>query len=305
MDNKWFNLQEQGAGEKRLQLSLFLYRVSGSVPIRIIAFFVAVSVFFSAKERRCAAQKFFTVLNEYTEKNYSVFFSSLKLFINYANSLVDRIISFSGKMKDDKFVFASLEERDRLFRIMSNGGGVFFITTHVGNIEILRSFLMSDKFLKPRNVNIFLQPDICKKFNKFLKKAAIKTNVEFFSVDDIDMNTSLALHEKLQNGEISFIAGDRISANNVNKTYEREFLNRKIELPIGALRFGLLMDVPIFFIVCAKSNGCYKIHLSEFTSGDLPKKEKLERLKRAYGNFLEKYTLAYPHQFYNFFDIFC
>lgn len=304
MGNKWFKLKEQGAGEKRLELSWRLYKIFGAFPLRIIAFFVATTVFLTAKERRQAAENFFTILNKYTNKNYSVLFSSYKLFINYANSLVDKIISFSGKMKATKFVFADEKERQTMYNTIDKGHGAFFIITHVGNIEILRSLLMSGDFAQPVNVNIFFQTDMCETFNKFLKKAEIKTNVEILPVENINIDTSLKLSEKLKNGELSFIAGDRISAQNANKTFKCTFLGRQIELPVGAFRFALLMESPVFFIVCAKSNRQYKIHVAEFISHNSGKKETLEDMKRAYRDFLEKYTLLYPHQFYNFFDIF-
>ena len=55
MAKKWFQLSEQGAGEKRLWLSLFLYKIFGEKILRIIAFFVSLSVFLTAKERRDAS----------------------------------------------------------------------------------------------------------------------------------------------------------------------------------------------------------------------------------------------------------
>ena len=49
MAEKWFQLSERGAGEKRLLLSYWAYKILGAGALRFIAFFVSLSVFFYSK----------------------------------------------------------------------------------------------------------------------------------------------------------------------------------------------------------------------------------------------------------------
>ena len=88
-----------------------------------------------------------------------------------------------------------------------------------------------------------------------------------------------------------------------NINYSAKLLNHKISLPLGVLKFALLMDCKIFNILCAKENQEYKVFLENIEySGN--SKEKLEKLKEKYCEYLEYSTLKYPYQFYNFFNIF-
>ncbi len=289
MSRKWFQFSEQGAGKKRLILTKYIYQIFGEIPVRIITFFVVLFVFIKAKEQRHASQKFFKILNK-----KHILISSFFQFLNYGNSLVDKLISCLGKINPNRF-------------ILPNEGianGAFFITTHIGNVEILRSLFQLHKEYEPKRVNVFLQSNACEIFNNFLKSLELKLDIEVFSVEDISAETSILISERLKDGEIVFMAGDRVSAQNTNKTYEADFLARKIQLPIGTLKFAQIMNVPIYFIVCAKEGKFFKVYTEKFETEKTKRDEKLEDLKQAYVRFLEKYTLKYPYQFYNFYDFF-
>ena len=77
---------------------------------------------------------------------------------------MDKFISCLGKLNPDRFELSSPE----VYK------GAFFITTHVGNVEILRSLFQSDKYPNPQRVNVFLQSNACEIFNNFLKTLEIK-----------------------------------------------------------------------------------------------------------------------------------
>lgn len=292
MTEKWSQLSEQGAGKKRLILTKYLYQIFGEIPVRIIAFFAALVVFVKAKERRQASEKFFKILNKRFVRVHAFI-----LFQNYANSLVDKFISCMGKLNPDKFIIEDMPQ---------NG---FFITTHVGNVEILRSLLQKSQDAK--RVNVFLQSNACEIFNSFLKTLEIKLNLDVFPVEEINPETSIVISERLQNGELVFMAGDRLSVQSENRTYTADFLGKKVEFPLGTLKFALMMDAPINFIVCVREKnrgkykgGKYRVFTERFKSSAANRTEKLAELQNAYVKFLEKYTLLYPEQFYHFHEMF-
>ena len=207
---------------------------------------------------------------------------------------MDKFLSVMGKLDPQKF---ELPEED----IFKNA---FFITTHVGNVEIMRSLFQLQNEIEPKRVNIFLQANACKIFNDFLKTLELHIpEIEVFPVEEISPQTSIEISDRLQNGEIVFMAGDRLSAQNENVAYEAKFLNHKVKFPLGTLKFALMLNVPVYFIVCVKDGKKYKIFTEKFVSEKLKRSEKLEYLKLQYVKFLEKYTLLYPEQFFNFYDM--
>ena len=281
---KWFQLSEEGAGVKRLLLSYWAYRIFGEKALKIIALFVSLTVFLTAKERRRSSEKFYRLLKK------PPFTSSVRQFLNYGDSLVDKFVSFVGDFDMERFIIDNLEIYN----------GAFFITSHVGNVEVLRSLI--SKF-KDKRINIFMQTDACKIFNGFLKHFAQKVNAEVFPVEDISLDTSIRISDRLKAGELVFMAGDRVSARNSNTVYEADFFGEKIRLPLGTLRFALMMEAPIYFIVCAKEGKNYRVLTRKFENYTKNKKETLENLKKEYAEFFEEYTQRYPYQFYHFYDI--
>mgnify|MGYP006868528417 CR=1 FL=1 len=61
--------------------------------------------------------------------------------MNYANSLVDKIQGFAGDYKN--LVFENDEVKTEISNLLKNKQGIFFITNHIGNVELMRTLLLS------------------------------------------------------------------------------------------------------------------------------------------------------------------
>lgn len=300
---RWYNIKEKSAGVKRLRLTWQIYKHFGEFPVRVIAFWVCFFTFISNSDIRKTSNIYFKYLYEYT-KDKSLkpnLLNSFKQSLSYANSLVDKMIAYIGEFKNIKF--ADDKYKNIVLDLISKKQGAFFITNHIGSVEMMRAFL---KFANVPNVkiNVFLQQSQCEVFNEFINSLLIQDKfVELFPVEEINVDTSIKIKDKIENGEFVFMAGDRISMGSPNINYSAKLLNHKISLPLGVLKFALLMDCKIFNILCAKENQGYKVFLENIEySGN--SKEKLEKLKEKYCEYLEYSTLKYPYQFYNFFNIF-
>ena len=300
---EWFEQKEEAVGIKRLYLTWWIYKCFGILPLRVIAFFVILFGYIGMIEQKEALKTYFENLSEYTKnKKYKPsFLNKFKIFLNYANSLVDKIQGFAGDYKNIKF--ENTEIKQEISDLLKNKNGIFFITNHIGNVELMRVLLLSEVIEEKPRVNIFLQKNHCEIFNTFLEKIAVKTNVSIYPVEDIDIDTSVEVQEKLKNGEIVFMAGDRLSAKNVESFYEAEILNRKVKLPIGVLKFAQMLDSEIYFVTCAKNIVEYEILAKRFEKEN-SKTDTIQKLQKEYASFLQSSILKYPYQFYHFSKFF-
>ena len=195
-------------------------------------------------------------------------------------------------------VFENDIDKKRLFRDINQKQGVFFICNHVGNIEVLQSYL-TDKLNKPDfKINVFLSNRQSQIFNEFLHTVKIDMPVKLFPIEEIGFNTGVELKERLENGEVVFIAGDRLAENNSQKFVLEELFSRKIKLPKGTFRLAKLMSVPTYFISAVMVDGKYKIILEK--QNDLTEKS----LTKSYAKFIERAVLMNPFQFFHFYDFF-
>lgn len=294
---KWFQVEEQSAGEKRLILSWYLYKIFGKNILYFIAFLVSFFTFICSKKIRLFSKKYFMVISDYTNlKPTSI--NSFRLIYSYACSLVDKMLIYSGDFDTDNLLFDREEDKENLFAEIKNNKGLFFICSHVGNIEVMQGLFLNKNTRINNDVNIFLSNRQSQIFNSFLKKIQLDFPLKLYPVEDIGLNTGLELKENLDNGGIVFIAGDRLAENNDKQNIQAEMFSRKILLPKGTFKLAKLMGVPIYFVAVIKIGKNYKIYLEK--QNNLSERELIS----AYTKYLEKIILINPFQFFHFYDFF-
>lgn len=300
---EWFEEEEKTAGTKRLYLTWWIYKHFGIKPLKFIAFFIILFAYAGLKEQKNTLDTYFCALGNFTQnkKFKPTFCNKFKIFLNYANSLVDKIQGFSGNYKNIEF--ENFEVQEGIKEQLENKKGIFFITNHIGNVEIMRILLMTDILEEKPKINIFLQKNHCKIFNTFLNKIAKEVDITTYPVEEIDIETSVEIEEKLNNGEIVFMAGDRISAQNKMSFYEETILDKKVKLPIGVLKFAQMMSTNIYFVTCAFDKKGYKIMSKKFEKKN-SKQDTIKKLQKEYSQFLQSSILKYPYQFYHFSKFF-
>lgn len=299
---KWFNIKEKSAGKKRLLLTWYIYGILGKKAVNIIAFFVALVTFIKNKDIRNYSKKYFQVLTEYTNnKDYKPNnINTFKHILSYAYSLTDKMVVFAGKFNAENIIFDKEEEKEKLFNQLLGKKGIFFICNHIGNIETLRSFIEHKKYGTKATISIFLQANQCKIFNDFTEKLSKKPeNIKVYPIEEIGVETAIELEEDLNNGGICFMAGDRIPANNEQKTKEVTLLNKTVEVPVGVFKIAQIINSEIYFISCLKDGNKYKVFMKK------PDDYKnIENIINEFTAFSQEMILKYPYQFYHFYDYF-
>ena len=297
---KWYEVQEQAAGRKRLMLLWYIYKIAGKKPVQFIVFFVTLFAFLGAPKIRKCSSNYLKIATG----NGSII-QAFRHFLNFSYMLIDTMEMYTDNFGIQNIYFENLEDKQILFKDLLANQGVCFLCAHLGNINAMRTFCKSGTEIEKLKVNIFLEINQCKIFKNFLSSIASEDPVNVYPVEHIDLTTSLDIKNKLDNGEVIFIAGDRVSAHNSNSVFTSDFLNHKANFPLGVFRFSLILDVPIYFIACTKDkNGKYAIHLKKFEFQG-KRKERLLMLEKEYIEFLEKLAIQYPLQFYHFYDFFC
>ncbi len=294
---QWFQIKEQSAGEKRLILSWYLYKIFGKKILYLIAFFVSFFTFIFAKNIRFYSKQYFSVSYEYIGIKPTLM-NQFKHIYQYARSLVDKILVCCEDFKEEDIFFENKEEKKQLIEDIKKQKGVFFICNHIGNIEILQAFAY--KYLRNYEfyINMFVSSKQSSVFNSFLKNIKKEIPVKLFLVENIGISTGVELKENLEKGDIVFIAGDRLAQDNDIKNIKEKMFNREILLPIGTYKLAKLMDVPTYFISAINCKGKYKIILER--QNDLSQKV----LTESFVKFMEKAIKINPYQFFNFYDFF-
>lgn len=281
---KWYEVKERSAGEKRLILTYYIFKIFGKIPVVAIAFFVALGTFFAGKDLRFYVKKYLSIVGE-KSNNINVF----KLFLSYAFSAVDKIEVFSQKFDKKKINTNSV--CDLFWKLKSEKQGAVCIFSHIGNIDVARVLIGSEQ-----KISILLSLEQAKIFRDFLGKISDFKNINLVAVEDIGIETVIDLKNRIENGEFVFIAGDRTSK--TARNIEVEVLRRKVDFPYGTFKLAELLDAPVFFVSCLKQFKGYEMSVVQFPTNGAKK------MAAAFADFVSELALKCPFQFYHFYDFF-
>ena len=190
--------------------------------------------------------------------------NQFKHILMHSYSLLDKMEVFAGTFKPENVFFDNENDKNNFIKDLQKG--VFIIGSHLGNIEMMRVFLR-----------------------------------KIYTVEEININTSIEIKEKISAGEVVVMAGDRISKNSTN--IKVPFLGKTIQLPSGTFKFAYLMEHPVYFVCALKEGEKYRIYLRKFDFTGT-KTETVKQMQQEYLAFLENLVPRYPFQFYHFYDFF-
>ena len=275
----------------------WVYKVFG---IRALKFFVRIISFFialGARSGRAASKQYRKILNAYQEKKHlkKSCFDFSGHVCAFACSVVDKMSAICDKKTKIKFDINNDSNWRDLQSILSNGGGVFFICSHLGNIEALCAIPnVSDK-----KMHAFMNVGQNPVFRGLIERHAHYDNTVIHATEDIDVAMAGEMYDALARGELVMMAGDRLSPNNPSKVIKSKFLGAPCALPAGVFRFARACGAPVFAIANMNTGGeKYRVFVKRLNP------DNIEKMASEYIEFLETLILKYPKQWFNFFDFF-
>ena len=181
---KWYEVKEQVAGQKRLMLLWYIYNIAGKNAVKFIVFFVTLFAFSCAPKIRKCSQNYLKIANG----NGSIF-SSFKHFLSYSYALVDKMEMFTDNFNIKKIYFSDEDLKNKLFSDLLEKKGIYFLCSHLGNINAMRTFFRSGTVIEDIKVNIFLEANQCSTFKNFINRISSDNPITAYSVENIDLTT--------------------------------------------------------------------------------------------------------------------
>ena len=252
---------------------------------------------------RVALKKFYSVLSACEGKETKATLPRLFMHIlGFAWGLMDKTDACTLR-KNPPDMSVRDDEGWRSFRDAANSGkGAFVLCSHVGTIGVLPSLpdalvRNGESPMRVPKVNAFQQMGHDAVFMKVFMEHFDSSRLQLHAVEDIGVETAVAMKDAIGRGELVIMAGDRISAGS-KSTLRHRFLGRDCVWPKGVYRFARLMESPVFAVACVCTGwNRYEVH---FAALEQDEKGMLD----GFVTFLEKETLEHPEQWYQFYDFF-
>ena len=313
----WSKQKEKAAGYWHLKFVLILFRIFPVIILRLIACAVGFFYFVFSKNARAESARFLDkasllIDDQETAKKCRSCFRSLRHVISFSLAFIEKLEVWSGKFSFNKIHFFDDDSGD-LIKRLDSGKGAFVITSHLGNTELLRGLINLNRTGVSREVPVtaVINMNVSAHFSRMLKELNPKSGFNIIGAEEIGPGTAIMLEEKLANGEIVTIAGDRTSASNAEKNVLIPFLGEDALFSTGIFYLAVLMNNPVYFIFALRRGDLsikpeYDMYVHKYPlSFECARKErpgKSSDLARYFARLLESYLKKQPFQWYNFFN---
>ena len=308
----WTDEAEVIKTNKPLKLVLVLLKYIPGFVYRALIFPVTVFYYIFAKSARKAAVQYQKQLRLFTGRKIPPRISSYRQIVSFAFCIIEKMEGWLGKVKFDRIQYHN-DDIDDILNLLRSGKGALLITSHLGNMELLRSLADYNQQLVGRDVPVYVVMDmqINSNFTETLKSVNPKFSFNVISSNEIGPDSIVTLMDAIDNGALVVIAGDRTSAHVKEKNLIISFLGKDAKFPYGVFLIPALMKAPLYFMFGLRDklslfSSKQNVYIEKcHTDFNCPRGEREERIIQCCGEYvarLEKFCILYPYQWYNFFN---
>jgi predicted LPLAT superfamily acyltransferase len=309
----WSKHKEEAAGYGPIKLMLLIFRFFPVMVMRLIAFPVGFFYFICSKRAREESARYLERVGSALQRDGRPFRPCrLVHILSFALALVEKVESWGGKVSFKRVRFQEDDSGDLIDRL-ERGEGALLISSHLGNMELLRALAGLNRTGVSREIPVTAIVDfsVTAHFNRMLRELNPQSLTHLISANNIGPETVILLQDRLAAGELAAIAGDRTSAHTGQKGFQLPFLLGEAPFPYGPFFLAALLNVPIYSIFGLRRRELsllpqYTIHIRRSpVSFDCSRQERggrIEALARWFVSQLEGYCKEHPYQWYNFYD---
>jgi predicted LPLAT superfamily acyltransferase len=227
-----------------------------------------------------------------------------KHFREFAETVVDKLLSWSIELDADQFVLAAPTVVEKLLK---DDRGQLIIGSHFGNLEYCRGFMHR---YKDRTINILVHDKHSQNYTALMQQLNPESRLNIFQVEDFDIPTMLRIKQKVDAGEWVFIAGDRTPVSGSERTVPVKFFGETTHLPIGPymLAKGLGCPVKLMFSYRNYHQRDTSVHFNVIEFAEKiqldrqNRQQDLQRLAQTFADHLQAQCKVAPYQWFNFYD---
>ena len=297
---RWYAVKEQCAGRGRLLFLWWVYKIFHLRGLRWILYPIVGGAVLFSRNGRTASRQYRAVLAKYKQARGVKIpsFSTYRHIYSYAFGLAEKM----SALCDEKCRLAFDIHRDENWDCFQKdlAGGVFLISSHLGNVQVLCALPKYFPALPFKKVNALMEIGQNSVFQQFIEA---RTRNDFFTLYDtqkLGFAEMMTLYEKISAGEMVLMAGDRVSSQNTQNALKAEMLGKKCSLPAGVFQMAQKIGRPTYAVLLLRTSvGKYTLFLKKINTRD-----SVAEMAQQYLCFVEQHLLTHPDQWYNFFNFF-
>jgi predicted LPLAT superfamily acyltransferase len=289
----WLARRERGSRvgiRVLLLLTRILGRRGGRALLRPIIFYFTL---FAGDARRASRAWYERVTGA------SSFWTAYRHLLRFAEVALDRVFFVRGEL--DHFEFD--REGTQLLRdAVASGQGALLLGAHFGSFEAMRAASRAHSL----PINILAHNDNARMIAAFLDEVSGgQSRVRVIEIDPIDKTYILEVKQRIDEGELVAVLGDRLGLNDRFTTVE--FFGAPARFPSGPYVMASALRCPVLMVFSTFVAPRRYVLRCELLADrvELPRASREQAIAGYAGQFasrLEHYARAAPDNWFNFFD---
>ena len=295
-----------------LKILVFLFKLLPAFFVLSLAYPVSFFYYLFSKRARNEAKLYQKNLQDYTDGQFPHKISPYRQILSFSICLLEKMQGWLGKFDFGRIEYQK-DDIDILLNQLKENKGALLISSHQGNLELMRSLSEYNKQLVGHDVPVvaIMETNATKQFNQTLSQINSNFNMNLIDPSQIGPDTICTLMDFIEQGALVIISGDRTSARSRDKYLSKNFLGKPAPFPYGTFLIPFLLKAPVYYMFGFRSknsvfNPKYKIYIEKSKINlECSRSERDERISEICSEFigkLEKFCKIYPYQWYNFFN---
>lgn len=226
--------------------------------------------------------------------------NAFRHFRAFADAGLDKLIAWRDPATVESL---AIHGDDVLDDMTADGRGGLLVGSHLGNLEFCRAIAARRPELR---VNALVYTRHARKFNSLLDASNERYRFRLIQVASVGPELSMQLRERVNNGELVVIVGDRTPAAEESLTVQAPFLGETAHFAAGPWILAHVLECPVGLMFCVRDGPRYRLDIEPFAERvRLPRRHRQRELSRYVNRYAERladWTTRYPLQWFNFFD---
>lgn len=218
----------------------------------------------------------------------------------FAQCALDALFFMRGKTE---FFRVDRNGHRHLARLRDTGQGAILLGAHLGSFHAMRE--QSGREALPLYPVVFTKN--ARRFNQVLEELDPGSKVRLIEIDSDAgrMGFMLAIREKLEEGGLVAILGDRVQPG--AKAVKVNFLGEEAWLPAGPYVLAATLKAPVYFVAgIYRGKATYELFCIPFADKvELPRGNRMEAIQayaQKYADILAEFAQDAPDNWFNFYD---
>lgn len=302
--NHWTLMNERGSS-LGMRTLIMLYRLGSRHLIYALLFPVTLYLLLTHHQARQASCNYFRHLNRRRRELGQQIIPVTPLllfrhFYTFAVAVFDKTLAWIQAPPAHELVFPA---RTEMLRLRQQSRGALVICSHLGYSDIARAVAHDHQRV---TINILVYHQHALKYNTLLRKLNPDAEVNIIHVNEIVPELAIQLRQKIQDGEMIFIAGDRTPPNTAQRSLSLPFLGQNAAFPQGPAVLAHVLGCPVYFFFCLRRRQQLHVYFEHYSDClQLSRRQRDSEIRTFMSAFvrrLEVLTLSVPCQWFNFFD---